>query len=65
MVLSETQRLERFENAVFADADRQAKQIADETQEEIAQILKLSRTAVQTRVSRARNQLKKELSKYE
>lgn len=35
------------------------------SQEEIAQILKLSRTAVQTRVSRARNQLKKELSKYE
>lgn len=35
------------------------------SQEEIAQILKLSRTAVQTRMSRARNQLKEELSKYE
>lgn len=35
------------------------------SQEDIAQILKLSRTAVQTRVSRARSQLKKELSKYE
>lgn len=35
------------------------------SQEEIAQILKLSRTAVQTRMSRARSQLKKELSKYE
>ena len=35
------------------------------SQEEIARMLKLSRTAVQTRVSRARNQLKKELSKFE
>ena len=43
MVLSETQRLERFENAVFADADRQAKQIADETQEEIAQMIKAAK----------------------
>jgi len=35
------------------------------SQEEIAEILKISRTAVQTRMSRARLQLKKELSKYE
>ena len=35
------------------------------TQEEIAQILHISRTAVQTRMSRARNQLKEVLNKYE
>lgn len=35
------------------------------TQDEIAQILHISRTAVQTRMSRARNQLKEVLSKYE
>ena len=35
------------------------------SQEEIAGILKLSRTAVQTRMSRARSQLKKELGEYE
>ena len=35
------------------------------SQEEIAAILKISRTAVQTRMSRARNQLKEVLSKYE
>ncbi len=35
------------------------------TQEEIAEILHISRTAVQTRMSRARNQLKEVLSKYE
>lgn len=35
------------------------------SQEEIAEILNLSRTAVQTRMSRARSQLKKELSQYE
>ncbi len=40
MVLSEAQRLERFENAVFADADRQAKQITDETEEQIGQMMK-------------------------
>ena len=34
------------------------------TQEEIAQILKISRTAVQTRMSRAREQLKKELTQH-
>lgn len=35
------------------------------SQEEIAEILKISRTAVQTRMSRAKNQLKEVLSKYE
>lgn len=35
------------------------------SQEEIAEILKISRTAVQTRVSRAKSQLKEVLSKYE
>lgn len=35
------------------------------SQDEIAEILKISRTAVQTRMSRARNQLKEVLSKYE
>ena len=35
------------------------------SQEEIAEILKISRTAVQTRVSRAKRQLKEVLSKYE
>lgn len=35
------------------------------TQDEIAEILHISRTAVQTRMSRARNQLKEVLSKYE
>ena len=35
------------------------------SQEEIAEILNLSRTAVQTRMSRARNQLKEVLSQYE
>ena len=35
------------------------------SQDEIAEILNLSRTAVQTRMSRARNQLKEVLSKYE
>ena len=35
------------------------------SQEEIAEILSLSRTAVQTRMSRARNKLKEVLSKYE
>ena len=34
-------------------------------QDEIAEILKISRTAVQTRMSRARNQLKEVLGKYE
>lgn len=34
-------------------------------QDEIAEILKISRTAVQTRMSRARNQLKEMLEKYE
>lgn len=35
------------------------------SQDEIAEILSMSRTAVQTRMSRARNQLKEVLSKYE
>ena len=35
------------------------------SQDEIADILKISRTAVQTRMSRARNHLKEVLSKYE
>lgn len=35
------------------------------SQEEISEILKISRTAVQTRVSRAKRQLKEVLSKYE
>ena len=35
------------------------------SQDEIADILKISRTAVQTRMSRARNQLKEVLNKYE
>lgn len=35
------------------------------SQEEIAGILKISRTAVQTRVSRAKRQLKEVLSQYE
>lgn len=34
-------------------------------QDEIAEILNISRTAVQTRMSRAREQLKKELSEFE
>ena len=34
-------------------------------QDEIAEILKISRTAVQTRMSRARNQLKEVLREYE
>lgn len=34
------------------------------TQEEIAQILQISRTAVQTRMSRAREKLKKELTQH-
>ncbi len=34
-------------------------------QDEIAEILKMSRTAVQTRMSRARSQLKEVLSKYD
>jgi RNA polymerase sigma-70 factor (ECF subfamily) len=35
------------------------------SQDEIAEILKISRTAVQTRMSRARNQLKEVLREYE
>ena len=35
------------------------------TQDEIAEILKISRTAVQTRMSRARAQLKEVLEEYE
>lgn len=35
------------------------------SQDEIAEILSMSRTAVQTRMSRARNQLKEVLNKYE
>ena len=35
------------------------------TQDEIAKILKISRTAVQTRMSRAREQLKEVLKEYE
>lgn len=35
------------------------------SQDEIAEVLKISRTAVQTRMSRARNQLKEVLHEYE
>ena len=35
------------------------------TQDEIAEMLKISRTAVQTRMSRAREQLKEVLKEYE